>query len=273
MSKALMHAVWGGFRRTLGRYPAWLELSGPCTVLVIITSWTVLLAVGWALVYLPRMPGGFLLSPGLNPSGVNGFVDALYLSLMTLTTLGYGSITPTIGWLRIFATLEALIGFALLTASLSWVISLYPVFRRRRSLAHEITLLREAEEETACDFGGTGTEGTERMLENLTSQLVDAEGDLIRFPVTYYFHNANERLSLPHTVPYLARMAEKTGGADYPPGVRLRAARLRRAVDDYASTVASNFLGLPSASTAKALEAHARDHSPVKRGGRTSGRG
>ena len=43
--------------------------------------------------------------------------------------------------------LEAAIGLVLLTAGLSWVVSLYPAFSRHRSLAHEISLVREAESE------------------------------------------------------------------------------------------------------------------------------
>ncbi len=77
------------------------------------------------------MPEQFLYATGLNPANNSGFVDALYLSLMTLTTLGYRTITPTAGWLRLLGPLEALIGFALLTASLTWVTSLYPALRRR----------------------------------------------------------------------------------------------------------------------------------------------
>lgn len=150
-----------------------------------------LLAVGWALIYWPRMPEAFLLSPGLGSSGAEGFVDALYLSLMTLTTLGYGTITPSPNWLQIVAMLEALVGFGLLTASLTWVTSLYPVFTRRQSLAREISLLQESEEETGSDPAELDPEGVERLLETLTSQLVTPQGDLVRFPVTYYFHNSD----------------------------------------------------------------------------------
>lgn len=98
--------------------------------------------LGWALIYWPRMPDLFLYATGLKPTNNAGFLDAIYLSVMTLTTLGYGTITPTADWLRMFGPLEALIGFALLTVSLTWVTSIYPVLRRRRSLARQILLLR-----------------------------------------------------------------------------------------------------------------------------------
>ena len=144
LSKSLMVIVWGLFRRVAVRRPALLSLAGPSILLTIIASWVALLAVGWALIYWPRMPEGVLLQTGLDPSRQGGFIDAFYLSLVTLATLGYGDITPTSGWLRVLGPLEALVGFGLLTASLTWLLSLYPTFERRQSLARGYPLTRVA---------------------------------------------------------------------------------------------------------------------------------
>jgi Ion channel len=73
-------------------------------------------------------------------------VDALNVSLVTLTTLGFGDVTPTDAWLRLLAPIEALLGFGLLTASISWLLLIYPALSRRRSLAYEVALLRQAAE-------------------------------------------------------------------------------------------------------------------------------
>lgn len=96
-----------------------LSLAGPSTLVAVIAGWVVLLWAGWALVYWPRLPEQFSFSPGIDPRIRGGFVDALYLSLMTMTTLGYGDVTPSTGWMRILATLQALTGFGLLTASVT----------------------------------------------------------------------------------------------------------------------------------------------------------
>ena len=77
----------------------------------------------------------------------------LYLSLVTLVTLGYGDIVPTSDWLRILQQLEALTGFAIVTASLSWVISIYPALGRRRALANKASLIRASEPEPAASSG------------------------------------------------------------------------------------------------------------------------
>lgn len=70
---------------------------------------------------------------------------------MTLTTLGYGDVTPVSDWLRLLAPLEAAVSFALLTAGVAWLMSIYPILARRRALAHEVTLLRETSQQTGID--------------------------------------------------------------------------------------------------------------------------
>ena len=72
--------------------------------------------------------------------GARALVDSLYASLVAVATLGFGDITPTTSWLRILVPLEALIGFAVLTAGLSWVLSVYPVLHRRSSFAQTVMI-------------------------------------------------------------------------------------------------------------------------------------
>jgi hypothetical protein len=264
LSRALPRPLWRGVRRMGAQYALMRELCGPVTLLAIIGSWAALLVIGWALVLWPYLPEGFLLAPGLDPATHGGFFDALYLSLVTLTTLGYGDIAPTNGWLRILVPLEAMVGVGLLTASLSWVISLYPAFSRHRSLAHEISLAREAESDTGIGVKQMEALAAELMLSNLTSQLVAVQSDLIHFPISYYFRSSNERFELSAVMPCLLRLAEEGDDEDCSPGVRLRANMLRSAIDDFSATVGSRFLGLRPASTEKVLSAYAHDnlHTP-----------
>ena len=260
LSRALPRFLWRGVRRIGGRYPLAQELCGPVTLLAVIASWAALLAVGWAFVFWPHLARGFLLAPGLSSSAQGGFIDALYISLVTLTTLGYGDITPTSSWLKVLVPFEALVGFGLLTASLSWVISLYPAFSRHRSLAHEVNLVREAESKTEIGVRQMDALAAEQMLGSLTTQLIAVQTDLIHFPISYYFRSSNERFELSAAMPYLLRVAQEGDGADCAPGVRMRASMLRGAIEDFSDTVGARFLDLPSASSDKVLRAYARDN-------------
>jgi hypothetical protein len=258
LSRFIMRVVWRSFRRLAVRRPGALALAGPGVLLSIIATWVVLLVTGWALIFWPYLPDEFVFASGLERPEQGGFIDALYLSLVTLTTLGYGDITPESGPLRVLAPLEALVGFALLTASISWVLSVYPVLSRHRALAHEITLIRDAESETGIDVSQTGE--VAEILDSLTSQLVAVRGDLLRFPITYYFYSDDERSALPAHVGTLFRLAKRGSSPDRPPAIRLRAAMLLRAIEDFSDTVSSRFLLRSTSSIEAGLDGYARDH-------------
>ena len=61
-------------------------LAGPIGYGAVVATWAALRAVGWALVFMPQLPEGFVVGPGLDPSEHTGFLDALYISLVNLTT-------------------------------------------------------------------------------------------------------------------------------------------------------------------------------------------
>jgi hypothetical protein len=65
---------------------------------------------------------------------------------------------PLPGLLRLLALIEALVGFGLLTAAISWVLSIYPALSRRQSLAQKISLTHKAELETGIDLTQTSPE-------------------------------------------------------------------------------------------------------------------
>ena len=144
-SRQITRAVWQVFRRAGTRHVR-LSLAGPVAFVTVLATWAGLLVLGWALVFWPHMPGSFRFDPDVEAAG-SDFVHALNVSLVTLTTLGFGDITPTSEALRLILPLEALLGFGLLSASISWLVSIYPALSRRRSLAYEISLLRAAEAE------------------------------------------------------------------------------------------------------------------------------
>lgn len=266
LSRALMRTVWRAFRRLAVHRPASLALAGPGAFLAVIASWSMLLVVGWAFVIWPRLPEEFLYASGLGDSNHGGFLEALYLSLVTLATLGFGDIVPTSGPLRVLLPFEALIGFGLFTAAVSWLLSIYPALSRRQAFAHEVTLLRESEREPGSAVTEVSADAADRMLLSLTSQLVTIQGDLVQFPITYYFHQGDERFALSAVMPYLVRLAESGGAENRPSEVRLRATTLSGAIDDFSTTVASYFLDLSSSPTEEVLKAYARDqfHAPRK---------
>lgn len=267
LSRAVMRFSWRVLRRISAYFPPLLNVAGPGIMVLIIGMWGALISVGWALVVWPHMPDAFLLSTGLDPAETSGFLDALYLSTTTLSTLGYGDITPQSNALRVLLPLEALVGFGLLTVSISWVLSVYPVLSRRRSLAQRVLFLNGAEEETGAPL----THSDAQTLASLASELNAVRNDLIQFPITYYFHR-DENDTLSAAMPHLLRLSESHDHAT--PGARLHAAILRRSIEAFADTLSDLFLDLPYPTPEEAIEAYAADHlHPRRREAEANGAG
>jgi voltage-gated potassium channel Kch len=257
-SRQLTRAVWWVFRRAGTRHGLF-SIAGPVALVTVIATWAGLLVLGWALVFWPHMPGGFRFDAGVEAAGPD-FVDALNVSLVTLTTLGFGDITPASDALRLILPLEALLGFGLLSASIAWLVSIYPAVSRRRSLAYEISLLRTAEAEDDLALDALTPDAAERLLAELTSRLIAVERDLVHFPISYYFSAGDPRFSLPVAAPYLLEVARRGMDEGQPNAVRFRARLLMQAIDDLARTTATRFHGSGATTPEELLRAYARDH-------------
>ena len=107
------------------------------------------------------------------------------LSLVNLTSLGYGDIVPIAALLRFLGPLETLLGLGSLTASISWILLLYRVLSDHRSLSHEISLLSEAEDATGIGLTDFQPEVAARILADLTSKAIAVRDDLAHPPIGY----------------------------------------------------------------------------------------
>lgn len=132
---ALTNAVARTYFKLLRGSRGRLSAAGPLTLVTVILIWVAALVVGFALIYLPFFPDSFRTSTGGVPSTGGALATALYISAETLTTLGYGDFPPHANPLRVVATAEALVGFALVTASVSEIVLIYPALTRMRNLA------------------------------------------------------------------------------------------------------------------------------------------
>jgi hypothetical protein len=245
-----MRRVWGLLGRR-GRGSRGFVLAGPLGLVLVFATWAGLLIAGWMLIFLPHVPEGFHSATGAAPD--SDLVEALNISLVTLTTLGFGDVTPDEAWLRIVVPIEALLGFGLLSASISWLLLIHPALARRRSLAYEVSLLRDAAPELEVP-------PADSIYAELTPRLVTAERDLVNFPVCYYFAENDARFSLASVMPYLQQLSERGCEPDVPAATRLRATMLREAIDDFAATIAARSHGNSSGATSEILRAYARDH-------------
>lgn len=251
--------LWRAVRSVSRHRGRFLPLAGPLAMVSIIAIWALVLTIGWACIYWPHLSEGFLLSPGLEPDENDKFLDAIYVSLVTLSTLGYGEMTPNIPWLRIIGPLEALVGFALITASISWILSVYPVLSRRRQLAREIVLLRGEGSHPLPGIAHDAPVALEGILLSMAEQVIAVCGDLEQFPITYYFHPSNRDSALPLALPQIVAIAR--WGEEYGSGpVRLQSRLMLGAIHDLATYLAERFLNLEDGDLDAVLAAYSADH-------------
>ncbi|MCB0828337.1 MAG: two pore domain potassium channel family protein [Solirubrobacterales bacterium] len=250
---------WVGHRLS-ARFPPATVLIGPIGYIAVVASWAALLIVGWALVFYPFLPEGFSYDSGLVPDRNAGFDTALYISLVDLTSLGYGDISPDGSLLRILGPVETLFGLSLVTASVSWLISIYNTISRRDAFAHEVHLSRKAEERLGEKLADADPELLERLLGSFTRQLVATRRDLIHFPITIHFRSEDEEKALSGLMPFLGGLVDEATGPSRPHALRVRGEMLRMAMDDFADTLRER-LGIDGETTEAILghyDAHQR---------------
>lgn len=248
LSKLVHTGAWRLTRRS-----AW---SGPVAMLAVIGIWGLGAALGWALVYWPHMPEGFSFPVGSPAAQDPAFLDALYVSLVTISTLGFGDVFPASGWLRVVNPLEAIFGFALLTVAISWVLQVYPALSRRRALALRLSVLERAG--TRDVLRDLDPAVASSLLHGLAADIVGARVDLGDYAETYYFREKRRDSSLPGTLGVaheLGTVATQCPHAD----VQLAGRVLLLSVADLLAVVGARFLREPHVGP-DPMYAYLRDH-------------
>ena len=251
----VMKLVW----RLLRLFPSdrrIASLTGPLGITAVIITWGVTAVLGWMLIYFPQMPNAVSYSSELNPAERNELIDSLYLSLVTVATLGFGDIVPTSPWLRVAAPLEALFGFMLVTAAVSWVLQIYPALHRRRVLALQLSTLRQARrsETSLAEIDSIPID----VLTTVAASIVEARNDFTQYGATYYFRDLEADASLAASLGYATDLAAEAA-ASTQSQVRLAGAMITAAVNSLAELLDQEFLHL-GADTFAVVQAYAADH-------------
>ncbi|WP_211367216.1 potassium channel family protein [Pseudonocardia kunmingensis] len=259
LSRATTRLVWNLCNRRRRRAR---PLAGPLAMAAVVGAWTALVVLGWALVYGPHLPEGFAYSTGLEPGRRGGPLDAVYLSLVTTATLGFGDIVPRADWLRLATPLQAVVGFGLLTAAVSWVLQIYPALNRRRAFALRLAMLDRADAAHSIPRLEAATAGA--LLADLASEITRIRVDLTEYAITYYFPEVDRSSALAVTLVHALRLA-RAGASSDRADVRLAATVLTCALDDIARVLDRAFLHV-GGTVDDVLAAFAADHGHANDG-------
>lgn len=122
------------------------SLAGPVMIPATLTMWLGLEILGFAFLYTIGMnTAGFSLGSGLEP----GFWQALYLSGVSISTLGFGDVTAVEPLYQALTFLQGLAGFSILTLSISYILGVYGVLGHLRAIALKLYIPGQADDSRA----------------------------------------------------------------------------------------------------------------------------
>src|SRR5919112_1749115 len=174
---------------------------GPLLLPSLIVVYLVFLTFGFGLIYYPRIPALFRLSANF---GEPGFWDAIYFSGMTLTTAGFGDITPQTRAMRILAVSESAAGVALISMTVTYLLTVYSALRGKRAVA--LSFYHQAGEGAnvagfvAHHFVVDRFVGLEGVLRTAARDLQSLLETHIEHPILHYFHTVEVYKSLPRVL-------------------------------------------------------------------------
>jgi hypothetical protein len=203
VSETLNRNVWRAVRFFAFRLPRQrrhrlLNIVGPLLLPSLIGVFIVLLIVGFAFIYYPHMPSQFTVE---NEAGGNRWLESLYFSGITLTTVGYGDIMPRTTAMRFVALLEGATGFSLISLGITYLVTVYRALERKRAVA--LSFYHQAEE--GADVAGFITHhfvsgqfyGLESALRTASRDLQELLESHVEHPIIHYFHPVEVHKSMP----------------------------------------------------------------------------
>lgn len=203
IGEGLNRAVWrvareGAFRLGRRRRHKLLNAVGPALMPLLIVAYIVLLTLGFALLYIPHVPDDFHITSARDAAD---WVNAVYFSGCTLTTLGYGDIVPRTTVLRFIALAESASGFALISLAITYVLAVNNALERKRTVAlstyHQAGQGADAAGYIAHYFVDGKFHGLREALRTSTRDIQALLESHVEHPVIHYFHPVEVYRSLP----------------------------------------------------------------------------
>ncbi len=178
-----------------------LSAVGPLLMPLLIGVFILLLLTGFALFYLPRMENGFKIADEGN-SGAT--FQAFYFSGITLLTIGYGDILPVTAATRIAAVVEGASGFAIISLSITYLLTVYAALERKRAVAlkfyHQARQGADISGFLSNHFARGRFYSLTEFLREVTHDLQELLESHLEHPVIHYFHSPEVYRGLPRAL-------------------------------------------------------------------------
>jgi hypothetical protein len=187
LSGLLTTLVWR-LMRLIGRF--WdraLSLAGPFVLAATLIMWIAMLWAGWVLLFAAD-------SDSLIPkAGTDvSWSGRIYFVAYSMFTMGNGDFSPAEGWAQLATSLTTATGMVIVTASVTYLLSVIPAVAQKRAFAASVTALGDRPADVvASAWNGRDFHALDLRLSTLASDLGVLADKHKAFPVLHYYHAAD----------------------------------------------------------------------------------
>ncbi|WP_052056040.1 potassium channel family protein [Myxosarcina sp. GI1] len=199
LSMPISKGTWNIFRQVArwSKNDRLLSYCGSVILIIVAIVWIALFVIGFALFLLPALGTGIQATQGKIPTD---FGTAVYYSGFNFTTLGVGDLVPKNTVYRLVTILEAALGFATFTVSLTYLLSVLNALTQRNVFAlslHHRTGSRANATELLLGWGTGGKfDRAKADITYMTRDLLHLLESHHSYPVLHYFRFHEAQYSL-----------------------------------------------------------------------------
>jgi len=190
LSHKLARLTWRLFRLLpAGRYrPTVLSLCGPAILVLLVLTWSVLLAVGAGLIIHPELGTGVRASSGETPTD---FITAVYVGGSSLSIVGASNFAPQTAAMKVMFLFNSVVGTSVISLTLTYLMQIYAALRERNALGLKMHAMSaetgDAAELLARLFPDGELSGGYNNLSELAGEMAEAKEVHHFYPVLFYF--------------------------------------------------------------------------------------
>lgn len=186
LARLIWLTLWGlASDRTQGRL---LSFCGPATVVALLLTWSILLAIGGALIVHPML--GTMITNS-NHNTPTDFITAIYVAGSSLSIVGSSGFAPQSAGAKLLFLMNSVIGTSVISLTITYLMQIYGVLRNRNALCLKIHMLSggtgDAAELLAHLFANNQLSAGYNNLSELASQVTDVKEAHHFYPILFYF--------------------------------------------------------------------------------------
>jgi hypothetical protein len=190
LSHKLARLTWRLFRiLPAGRHrPVVLSFCGPAILVLLVLTWSVLLAFGAGLIIHPELSTGVRASSGETPTDL---MTAVYVGGSSLSIVGASDFAPHTAAMKLMFLLNSVIGTSVISLTLTYLMQIYAALRERNALGLKMHASSgetgDAAELLAGLFPDGELSGGYNNLSEWAGEMAKAKEGHHFYPVLFYF--------------------------------------------------------------------------------------